>query len=132
MNVIVYNNGNGVSVVFPTGELSVEEVKAKDCPKDSIILDDSTLPSRDFRNAWEIIDEAVKINFAKAQDLTKARLRSEREPLLAAQDVVFQIALENNADTKDIVAEKKRLRDITKLVDTAKTLEELKGLSCQA
>ena len=127
MNVIIYDNGNGVSVVFPTGELSIEEVQAKDCPQGTII-DDSELPSRDFRNAWELVDGAVAVNFAKAQDLTKDRLRDERTPLLEAQDVAFQRALESGADTSTIVAEKQRLRDITNQVDTATTLDELKGL----
>jgi hypothetical protein len=127
MKVIIYDNGNRVSVVYPTGELSVEDVQAKDCPQGTII-DDSTLPSRDFRNAWELVDEAVSVNFTKAQDLTKDRLRAERTPLLEAQDVAFQRALENSSDTSAIVAEKQRLRDITKQVDTATTLDELKGL----
>tara|TARA_R110000868_G_scaffold261669_3_gene519828 strand:- start:3392 stop:3784 length:393 start_codon:yes stop_codon:yes gene_type:complete len=127
MNVIIYNNGNGVSVVFPTGELSTEEVKAKDCPQGTVI-DDSELPSRDFRNAWELVDNTVEVNFAKAQALTKDRLRAERTPLLEAQDVAFQRALESGADTSTIIAEKQRLRDITNQVDTATTLDELKGL----
>lgn len=130
MNVIIYDNGNGVSVVIPTGELSIEEVKAKDCPDGAIVIDDADLPSRDFRNAWELADGAVAVNFAKAQELTKDRLRIERKPLMEAQDVAFQRALETGADTSAIVAEKQRLRDITKLVDTATTLDELKGLSC--
>lgn len=131
MNVIIYDNGNGVSVVFPTGELSIEEVLAKDCPEGSVVIDDADLPSRDFRNAWELADGAVAVNFAKAQELTKDRLRAERKPLMEAQDVAFQRALETGADTSAIVAEKQRLRDVTKLVDTATTLDELKGLSCQ-
>jgi hypothetical protein len=131
MNVIIYDNGNGVSVVYPTGELSIEEVQAKDCPQGTII-DDSTLPSRDFRNAWELVDKAVSVNFAKAQDITKAKLRAERTPLLEAQDVAFQRALENSSDTSAIVAEKQRLRDITNQVDTATTLDELKEISCLA
>jgi hypothetical protein len=127
MKVIIFDNGNGVSVVIPTGELSIEEVQAKDCPQGTII-DDSTLPNRDFRNAWELVDGAIAVNFAKAQDLTKARLRDEREPLLEAQDVAFQRALEDGADTTPIVAEKNRLRDITDLVDTVTTLEQLKNI----
>jgi hypothetical protein len=129
MNVIIYDNGNGVSVVYPTGELSIENVQIKDCPQGTII-DDSTLPSRDFRNAWELVDEAVSVNFAKAKDITKDRLRAERTPLLEAQDVAFQRALENSSDTSAIVAEKQRLRDITKQVDTATTLDELLTLNC--
>lgn len=70
----------------------------------------------------------ITINIAKAKDITKDRLRSERAPLLAAQDVAFQRALESNADTAAIVAEKQRLRDITKVVDTCSTVEELKGV----
>ena len=70
----------------------------------------------------------ITINIAKAKDITKDRLRTERAPLLAAQDVAFQRALESNADTAAIVAEKQRLRDITKVVDMCSTVEELKAL----
>jgi hypothetical protein len=68
------------------------------------------------------------VDIDKAKDITKDRLRVERKPLLEAQDVLFQRALESNADTSAIVAEKQRLRDITTLVDTANTVEELKAL----
>lgn len=70
----------------------------------------------------------ITINIDKAKEITKTRLRQEREPLLAAQDVAFQNALENGADTSAIVAEKQRLRDITQLADAATTVEELKAL----
>jgi len=70
----------------------------------------------------------ITINFDKAKAITKDRLRAERTPLLQAQDVAFQLALESGADTSAIVAEKQRLRDITKLVDQATTLDELKAL----
>jgi hypothetical protein len=36
--------------------------------------------------------------------------------------------LESGADTSAIVAEKQRLRDVTALVDTVTTLDELKSL----
>jgi len=71
----------------------------------------------------------ITININKAKAITKTRLRVEREPLLAAQDVAFQRALETNADTTAIVAEKQRLRDITKLADAATTLDELKSIT---
>jgi hypothetical protein len=70
----------------------------------------------------------IKINFDKAKQITKERLRQERKPLLEAQDILFQRSLEINSDTSKIIAEKQRLRDITKLVDNATTLEELKQL----
>jgi hypothetical protein len=69
----------------------------------------------------------VNININKAKDITKDRLRAERKPLLEAQDVAFQRALETSEDTTAIVAEKARLRDITNQVDTMTTVDELKG-----
>jgi hypothetical protein len=74
---------------------------------------------------------AIIIDINKAKDITKDRLRQEREPLLLAQDIAFQRALEINADTSAIVAEKQRLRDITTLVDTANTVDELKALEAK-
>jgi hypothetical protein len=70
----------------------------------------------------------ITINLNKAKVITKERLRIERAPLLQAQDVAFQRALESGGDTSAIVAEKQRLRDITKLADQATTLEQLKQL----
>ena len=72
----------------------------------------------------------ISIDFDKAKSITKDRLRAERSPLLAAQDVAFQRALEANGDTAAIVAEKQRLRDVTSQVDTCTTLDELRSLSC--
>ena len=72
------------------------------------------------------MDMGIIVDINKAKDITKDRLRTERKPLLEAQDVAFQRALESNADTSAIVAEKQKLRDITKQVDAVNTLEELK------
>lgn len=132
MKVIIYTNENGnVSVCAPTGELPIEAVLAKDCPSHAIIVDSSELPEadNDFFNSWELIDGVVSVNLDKAKAQTKDRLRAERAPLLAAQDVAFQRALEEGKDTSAIVAEKQRLRDITNLVDACASTEELRGLS---
>jgi hypothetical protein len=74
---------------------------------------------------------SITINMTKAKAITKDRLRVERTPLLQAQDVAFQRALESGADTTAIVAEKQRLRDITQLADQATTLDELKTLKAK-
>ncbi len=74
---------------------------------------------------------AIIIDIDKAKDITKDKLRAERKPLLEVQDVLFQRALESNADTYAIVAEKQRLRDITNFVDDADTVEELKNISLE-
>ena len=70
----------------------------------------------------------ITINLAKAKEVKKQMLRDDRKPLLQAQDVAFQRALEEGADTTAVVAEKQRLRDITQLADQATTVEELKAI----
>jgi hypothetical protein len=75
------------------------------------------------------MDMGIIIDFTKAQGITKDRLRADRTPLMLAQDVAFQRALESGTDTTAIVAEKQRLRDVTKLADAATTLDELKALA---
>ena len=71
----------------------------------------------------------MQVNFSKAQDITKDRLRDEREPLFVEQDIAFQRALETGVDTTAIVAEKQRLRDITNQVNSMTTLDELRAVS---
>jgi len=71
----------------------------------------------------------ITINLDKAKEITKDRLRIDRKPLLEVQDILFMKAQESGADTSAIVTEKQRLRDITKLADSATTLDELKGLA---
>ena len=126
--IIFTNELGGVSVCTPTGELTIEQVQAKDTPAGSLIVNTSDLPYQhnDFFDAWELVDGKVEVNMGKAIELTKKRLRAEREPLLAAQDVAFQRALETGGNTSAIVAEKQRLRDITNF--TVTTLDELKAL----
>ena len=69
----------------------------------------------------------MQVNFSKAQDITKERLRADRKPLLEAQDILYMRAQEAGSDTSAIVTEKQRLRDITNQVDSMTTLDELKG-----
>ena len=133
--VIIFTNENGgVSVCVPTGELDIQAVKSKDTPSHSIIVQDYELPQadNDFFDAWELADGEVTVNLTKAKTITKNRLRAERAPLLAAQDVLFQRAQESGGDTTAIVAEKNRLRDITDLADACTTTAELRALSVEA
>jgi hypothetical protein len=128
--IIFRNDSGGVSTCIPTGEISIEAVMKKDVPtgRGARIVNLVDLPNQhqDFYDAWEMDATSVTVNFTKAVEITKKRLRAERAPLLAAQDVAFQRALETGADTTAIVAEKQRLRDITNI--TATTLDELRAL----
>jgi hypothetical protein len=54
--VIYPIDDGGVAIIIPTGELSIEEVVAKDVPegKPYKIVDVADIPTdRTFRNAWE-------------------------------------------------------------------------------
>ena len=70
----------------------------------------------------------ITVNLSKAKEITKDRLRIERKPLLETQDILFMKAQEAGTSTTDIVTEKNRLRDVTKLADSATTTDELKAL----
>ena len=71
------------------------------------------------------MDMGIITDIEKAKIITKEKLRVDRKPLLEAEDVKFQRALETGADTTDIVAEKQRLRDITNDVDAITTEAQL-------
>ena len=133
MQAIIFTNDNGgVATCIPTGEISIDAVLEKDVPKGkgARIVNIADLPNQynDFYDAWEMDATSVTVNKAKAVELTKKRLRMERAPLLAAQDVLYMRATEQGADTTAIVAEKQRLRDITNQATEDKTLEELRAL----
>ena len=134
--IIFTNDNGGVSTCIPTGEISIDAVMEKDVPKGkgARIVNLADLPNQynDFYDAWEMNATSVTVNKAKAVEITKKRLRMERAPLLAAQDVLFQRAQESNSDTTAIVAEKNRLRDITDLATESKTLEQLRALKAEA
>ena len=54
--IIYQNESGGVSVIVPTGELSIEDVCQKDVPAGTpyLVVEDDVIPSdRTFRNAWE-------------------------------------------------------------------------------
>ena len=56
---IIYQTEEGLIVVTPTGEISINEVARKDVPAgvDYWIVEDNEIPTdRTFRNAWKLID----------------------------------------------------------------------------
>lgn len=134
--IIYTNSDGGFSVIIPApdADLSIEQIAAKDVPPNTEykIVDVSEIPTdREFRTAWQQLDDKIEINFDKAKEITKKRLREERKSLLAQQDVEFLKAIESDSDKSEIIKEKKRLRDITKLVDSVTCLEELKKLKAE-
>ena len=72
----------------------------------------------------------IKIDMTKAKEITKDRLRTEREPLLQALDIEAMKNITDATKLADIEVEKQRLRDITLVVDTLETVDELKAIKC--
>ena len=66
--VIVFKNpyGSNVAVCYPTGEVPIEQVLAKDCPPGAFIVDEADLPQGEdattYFEAWELIDGKVAVN----------------------------------------------------------------------
>ena len=68
------------------------------------------------------------VDMDMAKNITKERLRQERVPKFEELDIKFKKAQEQGADTSEIEAAKKLLRDITLKVDECTTLEELRAI----
>ena len=105
--VIIFTNENGnVSVCVPTGELTIEEVLAKDCPAGAIIVDSASLPEadNDFFNAWELKDDAVTVNLAKAKDMQTANLNAQAKLEVAHRQTNAGIGIDNKLNDADWLA----------------------------
>ena len=88
----------------------------------------ATVPtSRDFRNAWSLSGSVISEDLAKAKEIFADKIREARKPLLEALDTDYMKALESNADTTQIVADKQALRDAPAAGNAATTIAELKA-----
>ena len=80
----------------------------------SIVASDATVPSdRLFRNAWSLSGSTITEDLTAAKVIFKDKIREVRTPLLAAEDVVYMKALEeDDSSAKSAsVTKKKALRD---------------------
>lgn len=75
----------------------------------------------------------IRINLDKAKAITKDRLRAERTPLFEQNDLLLRDAIAENDEAKRqaAIAERDRLRDITKLADAADSPDALKLISVE-
>ena len=91
-----------------------------------------TKPSdRHFRNAWVLNGDVISEDMTKAKEIFKDKIRSVRQPLLDAEDVVYMKALEASDSSAQAasVAKKKKLRDApaTSAIDAADNITKLKA-----
>ncbi len=100
--VIVYSNDSGnVSVCYPSGELPIEDVLDKDCPKGAIIIDADALPQGedDFFDAWRLVDGVVVVNLAAAKSIALWRFNDLAK--IKADERARNTAIGINNDVSD-------------------------------
>ena len=98
----------------------------------SIDASTATKPSdRHFRGAWKLSGTTISEDMTKAKVIFKDKIRTVRQPLLDAEDVVYMKALEaDDASAKTAsVAKKKKLRDApaASAIGSADTIAKLKA-----
>ena len=91
-----------------------------------------TKPSdRHFRGAWKLSGSTISEDMTKAKEIFKDKIRTVRQPLLDAEDVVYMKALEASDSSAQAasVAKKKKLRDApaTSAIASADTIAKLKA-----
>jgi hypothetical protein len=72
---------------------------------------------------------AIIVDINKAKDITKDRLRAERQPQLEALDIQMLRNFSNQELLAQIETKKQALRDATNQVNTMTTVDELKAAS---
>ena len=80
----------------------------------SILASDATVPSdRLFRNAWSLSGSTITEDLTASKLIFKDKIREVRTPLLAAEDVVYMKAMEDDDSSAKSasVTKKNALRD---------------------
>jgi len=133
MKIIYTNNEGGISVIHPTGELSIEEVAAKDVPEGIAyeIVEDDAIPSdRTFRGAWVAKGAAVEVDLDQAKAIGHDKRRAARAEEFAPLDEVIAKQIPGN-DPAEVEAERQLIRDkyaaVQDQIDAAASPDEIKA-----
>ena len=103
---------------FDSEDEAIAAIIAKDIPADkqssAIIIDKSQVPDRKFRDSWKQESSSVVEDITKARAIHMDRIRVYRNAELAKEDINYQIALEqdNNSKKNSVASKKQMLRDI--------------------
>ena len=103
---------------FDSEDKAIAAIIAKDIPADkqssAIIIDKSQVPNRKFRDSWKQESSLVVEDITKARAIHMDRIRVYRNAELAKEDINYQIALEqdNNSKKNSVASKKQMLRDI--------------------
>lgn len=132
MKIIYTNNEGGLSVIIPTGELSIEEVAAKDVPEGLPyeIVEDSAIPGdRTFRGAWVANGTAVEVDLDQAKEIGHTMRRAARAEEFAPYDRIISLQIPGNdaevaEDARQVIRDK--YAAIQDDIDAADSPEEIK------
>ena len=126
---IIYQTETGVAIIHPTGELSIEEVAAKDVPAGvayKIVNDDEVPSDRTFRNAWK--DEGgIKVDMPKAKDIAHDARRAARTVEFAPLDIKATIPSEAQAAEAARSVIRSKYADMQESIDAAETVDAVKA-----
>jgi hypothetical protein len=130
--IIYQSESGGVAVIIPTGELSIEEVAAKDVPEGVPyeIVDEADIPSdRYFRNAWVMGDCCVEHDLDKCKKIGHDRRRQQRAEEFKPHDDVIAKQIPG-ADAAAAEAARQAIRDkyadMQDAIEAAATPDEIK------
>ena len=133
MKIIYQNQEGGVSVIHPTGELSIEEVAAKDVPEGvpyEIVEDDAIPSDRYFRNAWVANGAAVEVDLDQAKSIGHDIRRTQRAEEFKPYDEVIMKQIPG-ADATAAEEARQQIRDkyaqVQEQIDAAATPDDIKA-----
>jgi hypothetical protein len=131
--IIFQNESGGVSVIIPTGEISIEEVAAKDVPEGVAyeIIEDDAIPSdRFFRGAWVANGAAVEVDLDQAKSIGHDMRRTQRAEEFKPYDEVImkQIPGADNAAAEEARQQIRfKYALIQDVIEAAETPDEIKS-----
>jgi hypothetical protein len=129
-DVIVWPNEIGaVTICYPTGELPLDEVLAKDCPAGAIIISALSLPQNQgvFFEAWELNNGSVAVNLEKAKQIGHTIRRAERAKEFAPLDIKATIPAEAAAAEAARQVIRDKYSAIQSQIDAAQSPDEIKA-----
>lgn len=133
MKIIYQNQEGGISVIYPTGELNIQEVAAKDVPEGvpyEIVEDDAIPTDRTFRNAWVMGDCCIEHDLERCKAIGHDMRRAARAAEFAPHDEVIakMIPGEDAEAAEDARQEiRDRYATIQSEIDAAATPDEIKA-----
>lgn len=105
---------------------------AADDARDFQFIEESEIPDKSFRNAWEQGDKSIGVNMPKARDLHREALRVLRAPKFGPIETAQRSAFsrDDKVQAAALEAQLQALRDVTAdpAIEAAQTPEELKAV----